>query len=111
MKNFEKCEHVIEVGQMAVYVTPGCPNSHLIKGILATTKRRCNKCTSCNRKGKKEMHQRHQKKSEGAIARIKNTNSAIKHRDKKAEEWMKRKPYGGMTKHEQNAKQETTDKK
>lgn len=46
-------------------------------------------------------HKRHQKKSEDTIARIKNTEPAIKHRNKKAEEWMKREPYGGMVKHEQ----------
>ena len=34
------------------------------------------------------------------MARIKNTEPAIKHRDKKAEEWMKRKPYGKVTKNE-----------
>lgn len=47
------------------------------------------------------MRKRQQKKSEDTIARIKNTEPAIRNRDKKAEEWMKRKPYGGMTKHEQ----------
>lgn len=46
------------------------------------------------------MWKRHQKKSEDTIARTKNTEPAIKHRDKKAEEWMKRKPYGKVTKNE-----------
>lgn len=46
------------------------------------------------------MWKRHQKKSEDTIDRIKNTEPAIKHRDKKAEEWMKRKPYGKVTKNE-----------
>ena len=46
------------------------------------------------------MWKRHQKKSEDIIDRIKNTEPAIKHRDKKAEEWMKRKPYGKVTKNE-----------
>ena len=46
------------------------------------------------------MWKRHQKKSEDTIARIKNTEPAIKHRDKKAEEWMKRKPYGKVMKNE-----------
>lgn len=41
-------------------------------------------------------YKRHQKKSEGTIARIKNTEPSIKHRNEKAEEWMKRKPYGGI---------------
>lgn len=39
------------------------------------------------------MFVRKQKKSEGTIARIKNTEPAIKHPDKKAMEWMRRKPY------------------
>ena len=46
------------------------------------------------------MWKRHQKKSEDTIARIKNTEPDIKHRDKKAEEWMKRKPYGKVPKNE-----------
>ena len=50
------------------------------------------------------MWKRHQKKSEDTIARIKNTEPAIKHRDKKAEEWMKREPYGGITRNEQKGK-------
>lgn len=50
------------------------------------------------------MWKRHQKKSEDTIARIKNTETAIKHRDKKAEEWMKREPYGGITRNEQKGK-------
>ena len=90
--NYKKCKHVKQIGQMAVYVTPGCPNGHLIKGYFVTTKHACENC-----KGDQFMrHKRHQKKSEDTIARIKNTEPAIKHRDGKAEEWMKRKPYGGI---------------
>ncbi len=40
------------------------------------------------------MWARKQKKSEDVMVRIKNTESAIKHPDKKAMEWMHRKPYG-----------------
>lgn len=57
------------------------------------------------------MWKRHQKKSEDTIVRIKNTEPTIKHRDKKTEEWMKRKPYGGRMKYEQNTKQKASDKK
>ena len=49
------------------------------------------------------MWARKQKKSEDVMVRIRNTESAIKHPDKKAMEWMHRKPYEGM---KQNAKQE-----
>lgn len=56
-------------------------------------------------------YKRHQKKSEDTIARVKNTNQAIRHRNEKAEEWMKREPYGGLIKHEQNTEQKVTDQK
>lgn len=46
------------------------------------------------------MWQRKQKKSEGNLARIKNTEQAIKHPDKKAMEWMRRKPYEVVRKNE-----------
>ena len=62
------------------------------------------------KEGEMNMWQRKQKKSEDAIARIKNTDPAVKHIDKKAEEWMKRKPYEGVWKHEQDTKQKITDK-
>ena len=39
------------------------------------------------------MWARKQKKSESVMVRIKNTESAIKHPDKKAMEWMHRKLY------------------
>lgn len=46
------------------------------------------------------MWPRKQKKSEDAIARIKNTDPAIKHTDSKALEWMRRKPYEVTRKNE-----------
>lgn len=46
------------------------------------------------------MWQRKQKKSEDTIARIKNTDPAIKHPDSKALEWMRRKPYEVTRKNE-----------
>ena len=55
------------------------------------------------------MWQRKQKKSEGDLARIKNTERAIKHPDEQARKWMKRKPYEGVWKHEQDTKQKVTD--
>lgn len=39
------------------------------------------------------MWARKQKKSESDMVRVKNTEQAIKHPDKNAMEWMKRKPY------------------
>lgn len=42
--NYETCQHAVSVGAVAVYVTPGCPNYHKIKGQLATTKRCCQVC-------------------------------------------------------------------
>lgn len=46
------------------------------------------------------MWERKQKKSEDVMVRIKNTESAIKHPDKKAMEWMRRKPYEVVKKNE-----------
>lgn len=46
------------------------------------------------------MWKRKQKKSEDTIARIKNTDPAIKHPDNKALEWMRRKPYEVVIKNE-----------
>lgn len=46
------------------------------------------------------MWPRKQKKSEDTIARIKNTDPAIKHPDSKALEWMRRKPYEVTRKNE-----------
>ncbi len=46
------------------------------------------------------MWPRKQKKSEDTIARIKNTDPAIKHPNTKALEWMRRKPYEVVGKNE-----------
>lgn len=51
------------------------------------------------------MWQRKQKKSEGNLVRIKNTEQAIKHPDKKALEWMRRKPYEVVRKNEDKEKE------
>lgn len=34
MENYEKCKHVQSVGTYAVYVDPGCPEAHKIKGVI-----------------------------------------------------------------------------
>lgn len=46
------------------------------------------------------MWARKRKKSEDTMVRIKNTESAIKHPDKKTLEWMRRKPYEVVRKNE-----------
>ncbi|MBS6195462.1 MAG: hypothetical protein KH828_07775 [Clostridiales bacterium] len=43
---YETCRYVETVGQIAVYVKPGCPRSNLIKGHFVTSKRRCEDCRS-----------------------------------------------------------------
>lgn len=46
MKKHETCKHAIKSGQIAVYVTPGCPQASLIKGVLVSSKIRCRECKS-----------------------------------------------------------------
>ena len=50
MENYETCRFVRSVGQIAVYVQPNCPNLHLIKGEMVTSKLACTKCKNCERK-------------------------------------------------------------
>lgn len=33
-----------QIGQLAVYVLPTCPNMRIIRGKLVTTRQRCRKC-------------------------------------------------------------------
>lgn len=42
---FATCAHALEVGSMAVYVTPDCPHGHTIRGKLACLKTDCRRCT------------------------------------------------------------------
>lgn len=42
--NYETCRHVENVGEMTVYVTPGCPRATIIKGQFVSSKRRCEAC-------------------------------------------------------------------
>lgn len=51
------------------------------------------------------MWQKKKKKSEDTIARIKNTDPAIKHPNTKALEWMRRKPYEVVRKNEDKEKE------
>lgn len=44
MENWEICKHVDKIGQIAVYVHPGCPQAQCIKGVLVSTKNRCRHC-------------------------------------------------------------------
>lgn len=44
---YKTCKHSTgEYGQTAVYVHPSCPRLTMIKGILMSSKRRCQECRS-----------------------------------------------------------------
>ncbi len=43
-KNYEKCGCMISEGKMVVYVTPNCPNGHLIRGQLTAMIKNCRRC-------------------------------------------------------------------
>lgn len=44
MEDYEKCKHVQSIGTYAVYVDPGCPKAHKIKGKLVSSRRKCEHC-------------------------------------------------------------------
>ena len=44
MENYEKCKHVQAIGTYAVYVDPGCPQASKVKGVLVSSRRRCERC-------------------------------------------------------------------
>ena len=44
MEDYEKCKHVQSIGTYAVYVDPGCPEAHKIKGVLVSSHQRCERC-------------------------------------------------------------------
>lgn len=44
MEDYEKCKHVQSIGTYAVYVDPGCPKAHKIKGTLVSSRRKCEHC-------------------------------------------------------------------
>lgn len=43
-EKYETCVHVKSIGQIAVYVTPSCPQATQIKGHLVSSKERCRRC-------------------------------------------------------------------
>lgn len=43
---YNTCVHKIKVGQIAVFVDPGCPRATMIKGQLVSSKQRCETCRS-----------------------------------------------------------------
>lgn len=43
-EKYETCEHIKSIGQIAVYVTPSCPQATQIKGHLVSSKERCRRC-------------------------------------------------------------------
>lgn len=43
---YNTCMHKIKVGQIAVFVGPGCPRATMIKGQLVSSKQRCETCRS-----------------------------------------------------------------
>lgn len=56
-KKYNTCAHVERVGEMAVFVRPGCPRANMIKGILVSSRRRCEECQQWKEKadGSKEV--------------------------------------------------------
>ena len=47
---YKTCIHSQEVGKVTVLVGPGCPRAALIKGILVSSKQRCEECWSWKEK-------------------------------------------------------------
>lgn len=66
-KKHETCKHAIRSGQMAVYVTPGCPQASMIKGVLVSSKERCRKCKNWERKQNNKVSQRAFEKFKGLL--------------------------------------------
>lgn len=50
MDKYKTCKHAISVGEMAVYVTPSCPRASMIRGVLVSSKIRCQECRMWKRK-------------------------------------------------------------
>lgn len=57
MEDYEKCKHVQSIGTYAVYVDPGCPKAHKIKGTLVSSRRKCEHC-----RGGEENEKKYRKK-------------------------------------------------
>lgn len=43
-ENYETCAHVKQIGQIAVYVTPSCPQATQINEHLVSSEERCRRC-------------------------------------------------------------------
>lgn len=43
-QKYNTCRFVQSVGNIAVFVTPNCPNVTMVHGCMVSTKSRCNKC-------------------------------------------------------------------
>lgn len=43
-EKYETCANIKSIGQLAVYVTPSCPQATQIKGHLVSSKERCRRC-------------------------------------------------------------------
>lgn len=45
-RKYKTCKHVQEIGQIVVYVGPGCPRAELLMGRFTSDKRKCEECWS-----------------------------------------------------------------
>ena len=43
-EKYETCIHVKSIGNLAVFVDPGCPQANLIRGKLVSSRKRCKEC-------------------------------------------------------------------
>lgn len=41
---YETCRHVGSVGALAVYVKPSCPRANWTKGVMVSSRKRCEEC-------------------------------------------------------------------
>lgn len=44
MEKYQTCKHAESIGQIAVYVTPGCKRASMVRGNLVSSKKRCMEC-------------------------------------------------------------------
>lgn len=45
-QKYNTCIHAESVGVYAVYVKPSCPRASMVKGLLVSSKKRCEECRS-----------------------------------------------------------------
>ena len=56
VEKYKTCKHGTgRVGELIVYVHPTCPRLTMIKGILVSSKRRCNECKNWEEKDDTKM--------------------------------------------------------